>query len=440
MCSLVIGCALIPRFSLTVAVGGRRELLGRAVALAPMPGSPQVVGESSGAAEAFGVVAGIGLGEALARCPELALVPPDPERADAAWERALVTLEGIGAAVWTERAGEAFFAVRGLRGLWGGNVEGVLERARRAIELPARLGAGPTRLAAAAAALRSGRWRADRPPSGAAIRGRFVVVPDGAARAFLAPQPIALLRDRLEQLPTAQRAQASGDPGAAGIASLPGAVGLVDKLERLGIRTLGELAELPDDAVADRFGAAGLAALRMARGERERLHPRRPREELAEALELPEAASGFQLERTLELLVDRLLANPRRRGRSFRRLRLFARLAAGGGWRADAALRQASADRLRVRLALEPKLAELPAPAASLGLRALALGPAGGEQHVLAREERERRRERIGEAVRQARAAGGTDAVLRVLEIDPDSRVPERRVALTPYPEGEPEK
>jgi protein ImuB len=415
---LVIGCALIPRFSLTVAAGGRRELLGRAVALAPMPGSPQVVGESSGAAEAFGVVAGIGLGEALARCPELALVPPDPERADAAWERALAALEGIGAAVWTERAGEAFFAVRGLRGLWGGDVEGVLERARRAIELPARLGAGPTRLAAAAAALRSGprRRRADRPPSGAAIRGGFVVVPNGAARAFLAPQPIALLRDRLED----EWARAT----------------LPLTLERLGVRTLGELAALPDDAVADRFGAAGLAALRMARGERERLHPRRPREELAEALELPEAASGFQLERTLELLVDRLLANPRRRGRSFRRLRLFARLAAGGGWRADAALRQASADRLRVRLALEPKLAELPAPAASLGLRALALGPAGGEQPVLAREERERRRERIGEAVRQARAAVGADAVLRVLEVDPDSRVPERRVALTPYPEG----
>ena len=399
----MIGCALIPRFSLTVAVGGRRELLGRAVALAPMPGSPQVVGESSGAAEAFGVVAGIGLGEALARCPELALVPPDPERADEAWERALVALEGIGAAVWTERAGEAFFAVRGLRGLWGGDVEGVLERARRAIELPARLGAGPTRLAAAAAALRSGprRRRADRPPSGAAIRGRFVVVPDGAARAFLAPQPVALLRDRL------------GDEWAR--ATLP------PTLEQLGVRTLGELAALPDDAIADRFGAAGLAALRMARGERERLHPRRPREELAEAL---------------ELLVDRLLANPRRRGRSFRRLRLFARLAAGGGWRADATLRQASADRLRVRLSLEPKLAELPAPAASLGLRALALGPAGGEQSVLAREEREHRRERIGEAVRQARAAAGADAVLRVLEVDPDSRVPERRVTLTPYLEG----
>jgi protein ImuB len=421
---VVIGCALIPRFSLAIAVSDRRELLGRPVALAPEPGSPQALGEVSGAAEAFGVVAGMGLGEALGRCPELVLVPPDPERADSAWEGALGRLEGMGAGVESERAGEAFFVLDGLRGLCGGSFEGVLERARRATGIPARLGAGPTRLCATAAALRfRGRRRTQRPPSGAAIRGGFVVVPEGAARAFLAPQPVALLRDRLEHMPTASSAP------------LPGAVGLVDKFEKVGIRTLGELAALPDDAVADRFGEAGLAALRMARGAAERLRPRRPREDLAELLELPEAASGFQLERALELLVDRLLAHPRRDGRSFRRLRLGARLAAGGGWRADAALRRASADRVRIRLALVPKLGELPAPAAALGLRALALGPAGGEQPALAPDEGERRRERLGEAVRQARAAAGSEAVLRVLELDPASRVPERRATLTPYPE-----
>jgi protein ImuB len=404
----VIVCALIPRFSLTIAAGGRRELLGRPVALAPEPGRPQVVGEVSGAAGAFGVTAGMGLGEALGRCPELHLIPPDPERADAAWEEALVRLEGIGAAVESERAGEAFFALDALRGLWGGP-DGILERARRAIGLPARLAAGPTRLAAVAAALRSrGRRRA---PSGATIQGGFVVVARGAGREFLAPLEIGLLRDRL-------------------------AVGLVDKLERLGIRTLGELAALPDDAVADRFGEPGLVALGMARGAPERLRLRRPHEALSEVFELPEAVSGPQLERALELLIDRLLAHPRREGRSFRRLRLHAHLAAGGGWRTDAVLRRASADRTRILLALAPKLAELPAPASALGLRALALGAAGGEQPALAPDERERRRERLGEAVRQARAAAGSDAVLRVLELDPGSRVPERRTTLTPYPEG----
>ena len=209
---------------------------------------------------------------------------------------------------------------------------------------------------------------------------------------------------------------------------------LVAALERLGIATLGELAALPDHAVADRFGALGLRARRLAAGADEPLRPRRAPEELVEELELPEAASGEQLGRALELLTDRLLAQRARRGRTLRRLRLDARLAAGGSWRTEAVLRRASADVVRLRLALEPKLGELPAPASSLALRALELGPPSGEQPVLARTETDRRRELLGEAIRQARAAAGRDAVLQILDVDPDSRVPERRVLLAPFP------
>ena len=41
---------------------------------------------------------------------------------------------------------------------------------------------------------------------------------------------------------------------------------------------------------------------------------------------------------------------------------------------------------------------------------------------------------RIAEAVSQVRQAAGYDAALRILEIDPDSRLPERRATLAPYP------
>jgi protein ImuB len=41
---------------------------------------------------------------------------------------------------------------------------------------------------------------------------------------------------------------------------------LVEPLARLGVRTLGRLAELPVDAVSGRFGAAGVAGHRLARG------------------------------------------------------------------------------------------------------------------------------------------------------------------------------
>jgi nucleotidyltransferase/DNA polymerase involved in DNA repair len=94
-----IACALTPRFSLLTVLGDRRELMGKAVALAPEAGGPQVIGQTSGAAEAFGLRAGMGLGEALSRCPQLALVEPDPEQAEEAWETTLARLEGIGAGV-----------------------------------------------------------------------------------------------------------------------------------------------------------------------------------------------------------------------------------------------------------------------------------------------------------------------------------------------------
>jgi len=400
-----IACALIPRFALLAILGERQALLSRPLALAPEPGGPQVVGETSGPAEAFGVHAGMRITEALARCPELALVPPDPERSEAAWEEALRRLEGIGAAVEPRRPGGAFFEAEGLRGMWGGTVEGVLRRARKAIGGSVRLGAGSSRLCAHAAALRA---RPRRAP---------VIVPQAMTRAFLSSLPVGLLRDLLE--------------GEWERVDLP------EKLERLGIERLGELAELPRAAVADRFGEPGLRALRMARGEGEPLRPRQAHEDLVERLELPEAISGAQLERALALLVDRLLANAGRRGRSLRRLQLAARLAGGGSWRAVAALRQSSADPRRLRLALEPKLRELPGSALTLSLAALELGPPAGEQSSLDELGLKQRQRRLAEAVRQARAVAGTDAVLRVLEVDAGSRVPERRSLLTPYQEEE---
>ncbi|HEX5954523.1 MAG TPA: hypothetical protein VFY37_01185 [Solirubrobacterales bacterium] len=404
---MTTACALIPRLSLTSALGERREMLGRPVAVAPEPGGPQIVGEASGAAEAFGVRAGMRLAEALSRCPALALVAADPVRAEAVWERSLRRLEGLGAAVEPARPGEAFFVLEPLCGLYG-SIAAALARARRALGPPARLGAGPNRLCAHAAAT---RMRARRPA---------VIVTEPAARRLLAGLPVAALRNRL-----GDERRRDGEEAA-----------FIDSLERLGARTLGELAALPAEAVADRFGEPGLRALRLARGVDEPLRPRRPNEELVERLGLPEAASGQQLERALGLLIERLLAHPARAGRTIRRLRLEARLAAGGGWRSEVVLRAALASPERLRLAITPRLGELPGPATSLALRALELGPEAGDQAPLRRSPSEERRGRLGEAVRQARAAAGRDAILQVIEVDPRSRVPERRAILTPFPDG----
>src|SRR4051794_41847540 len=107
MCSHMIVCVLLSRFALVAALGDRRALLAEPVALAPEAGGLQVVGEVSAAAEAFGVLAGMRLGEALTRCPGLRLVPPDPDGVRELWNVLLDRLAGIGAAGRARPAGEA---------------------------------------------------------------------------------------------------------------------------------------------------------------------------------------------------------------------------------------------------------------------------------------------------------------------------------------------
>src|SRR4051794_5907588 len=420
MCSMIV-CVLLPRFELSVAAGGRAELVRGPVALAPEPGREPLIGEASAAAEAQGVKAGLRLGEALARCPTLRLVAPDPAGVADEWDRMLAALEGIGAEVESERPGVACFEASGLLNLHGG-LDGVLTVTRRALRgAPARLGVAPSRFAAVAAASKARPRRAEVTPGamgqlGGASRGRGRRPvgarrggPFGGAAASLAPLPIALLGSRTET------------------AALP------EPLERFGIRTLGELAALPRAALADRFGAAGPLARDLARGRDTPLRPRAAAERLEEALELPEAGSGSQLEHALGLLIDRLVARRERRGRTFRAGVLSASLVEGGTWRLRMTFREAHADPRRMRLALAPRLAELPAPADVLRLRVEGLGPPAGLQRSLIAEPTAIRAARLREAVRQARAVAGPDAALRVIPVDPDSRVPERRHTLAPW-------
>ena len=112
---------------------------------------------------------------------------------------------------------------------------------------------------------------------------------------------------------------------------------------------------------------------------------------------------------------------------------LAAALVEGGTWLVEVPFREALADAQRMRLALAPRLALLPAPAERLRLAVVRFGPPASDQRALLSEARAARAARLREAVRQARAAAGPDAALRVLAVDPESRLPERRVVLAPF-------
>jgi protein ImuB len=278
-----------------------------------------------------------------------------------------------------------------------------------------RIGAGPTRFCALAGAL--------------AVRSRRPLVIEGPptleARRWLAGRPVALLGFREDT------------------------AALIEPLARLGVRTLGELAKLGRPALSDRFGAPGALAHRLACGEDGPLRARRVEERVEESMEVGDASSGEALKRVLGVLVDRLLARSERRGRTLRAATLSARLAAGGGWRERVVFRQALADPERIWLALSLRLLTLPAPAAVLALAAERFGPPASEQGALFDEDTGHpgahparpgapsgaRTARLREAVAQVRAVAGQDAALRAVCVDPDSRVPERRVVLAPIPE-----
>jgi nucleotidyltransferase/DNA polymerase involved in DNA repair len=499
MCSYMVVCILLPRFELAVAAGGREALASGPLALAPEIGREPVIGETSAAAEAYGVRAGLRLGEALARCPTLRLVTPDPAGVADAWERIIAALEGIGAAVESDHPGIAWFEERGLRGLHGGTVESVITVARRALAAATRATApqfAPPPPASPLDALsppsgeiipRAGAAADSSGPSSSAASGDAVVMPFGGPPADIAAPGgggpasrglgspgggtgvasvgrigaaqsgaassgagrVGAAPSRFAALAAAHRARArrpeiapeSPARLAAYLAPLPISLlnarpevaALPESLERFGIATLGELAALSRAHLADRFGPAGPLARDLACGKDTPLRPRVPSERLEEVLELPESGSGPQLERALGMLIDRVLARPERRGRTVRAVVLSAALVGGGTWRSQMTFREALADPRRMRLAITGRLTELPAPADSLRLRVEAFGPPSGDQRSLLAEPATIRRARLREAVRQTRAAAGPDAALRILAVDPDSRVPERRLALTPW-------
>jgi len=396
----VLAAVVIPAFDLRVALNLRPGLEVEPAALAPVPGTEPLIGSVTQAAQSRGVKPGMRLGEALATCPGLVIVEQDPAGVEQAWEEVLRRLENAGFAVEPAEPGTAFFETRGVERLYGG-LEPALKRALAAVgsSWDARAGAAERRFAALAAA-------------SVARPGQALIVSDDRTRTFLAPLPLTLLpleRERYEQL------------------------------EELGIRTIGQLAGLPGGAVAERLGPDGRRAWSLARGEHDgRVRPRQPPVRLVETLEFPDAVGQeLTLRRGLGVLVDGLLAQPDRAGRPPRKLALWARLVGGASWRRTVTLREPSADPERLRLALGPKLAELPAPVLKLRLEAVELAGSDGEQLELVRTagrslDSDVMRGKLRQGLRQVKAAVGGGGVSMVVEVAPWSRIPEARALLVP--------
>jgi protein ImuB len=394
----MIACVLVRGFELRAALRRRPSVAGNPAALAPSPGSEPLIGPVTAAAEAQGVRPGMRLGEALATCPALVLVEPDPAAAEQAWEEILRRLEDAGFAVDAAEPGCVHFETRGLERLYGG-LQAALERALAAV------GAGWDPCAGAAE-----RRFTSLAAASVARPGEALVVSDDRTADFLAPLPLDLL---------------------------PGAEVEQQELRELGVRRLGQLAALPGGAVAERLGPQGGRAWRLARGgPRRRVRGRRPPAEIVETLEFPDAVGNeLTLRRALSALVEQALARPERGGRLVRKVALSARLVGGGSWRRTLTLREPDAESDRIRAALAPRLVELPAPVVELRIELVELSASRGRQLQLVKPAGAERHGRLKDGLRQVRASTGGGSVCSVVEVATWSRIPEARALFVPRDE-----
>jgi protein ImuB len=392
----VIACILIDGFELRAALLGRPALMLRPAALSPVAGEEPLLGPVTAVAEAAGVRSGMRMGEALATCPALVLVDRDPARAEQEWEALLRRLEDVGLSIEPSERGTVYFDTRGVERLYGGP-DRVLAKALKAVgpEWDPRAGGAARRFAALAAA-------------SVARPGQALLVNESSqARELLAPLP-------LELLPLQPRERA--------------------ELRDLGVRRLGELAALPEGAVAERLSADGREAWELARGgSRAKVQGRKLGEEIVESLAFPEAvANELTLRRAFAALLDRVLERPERGGRFIRKLALTAQLVGGGSWRRTATLREPSAEPAKIKAALAPKLVELPAPVVELRLELVALAEEVGEQLELLQAAGAEVNRRLRQGLRQVRASTGPGSVGQVVEVAPWSRIPEARALVVP--------
>jgi hypothetical protein len=198
------------------------------------------------------------LGAAHRIAPESLFLDPDSGADGAALEAALERLGGFspGVAAETDISGPGFgraeVQLDGLERLWGPEeliVRRIGEELAGILPGSPLAGIGGTRFAAAVAATRGGA--VDNAPS-------LHVIPPGADAAFLAPLSAAML---------------SRNPEARA------------RLERFGLRVIGQVAELPRSAVVARFGPEGERLHARARGEEtDPFSPRRAPERMALAL------------------------------------------------------------------------------------------------------------------------------------------------------------
>ena len=132
-------------------------------------------------------------------------------------------------------------------------------------------------------------------------------------------------------------------------------------------------------------------------------------------------------------LLGSILANPEMSGRYARTVLLEGTIYNRGSWQKRIVFKAPVGNRLQAMRIIKSSLEgiRLPGPLESISLTLGELTGEIGHQGSLFREVR--RREHLAQAIKQLEVSQGSNPVLHVVEVEPWSRIPERRLALMTY-------
>ncbi|MDH3290355.1 MAG: hypothetical protein OEO20_01105 [Gemmatimonadota bacterium] len=403
-------CLWIPLFPLRCEERRHPELIHRPTALLS-PHETRRLWQVSSPARRMGVRSGMTVSQAIGLCPSLSLREPDPVHYDETFSHLLLALEDMSPVIEPVELGRVFVGVDGLNGLYGGP----LEQAGAVTQVVRQHGgcdrsAGPPSYRLGWARGKFLSWVA----ATRAKRGTVVVVPNGEHQAFLAHQPVAVL---------------------------PITSDTHRRLRQLGLATLGDVARLPELAMVSQFGAEGGRAWRLATGKVADpvIGHQRP-EPIVAGLDFPvPAADRAVLAHAIDTLIERGLRHPRRTGWRVHVVRLRAVLEHGVSWLTEVVLKDPSAHRDRIAAPLNTRLESSPPTGAveHLAVEFTSFARGTDELQLFARDAsssaRAGRRQALHDAAREIETRFKRPLLSHVVEVQPWSRLPERRYALIDF-------
>jgi DNA polymerase IV len=206
------------------------------------------------------------------------------------------------------------------------------------------------------------------------------------------------------------------------------------KLRDFGIRTLGQVAAMLPGPLQSQFGPEGKRIWELAQGiDNMPLYPRFMEEIIEESVTLPSVTVSMDaIVTAAESLLLQVLPGIVRRGLGIRNLTLWTRTWNAEHWERGINFKEPAMDIKSAVSRLKRVLEDYPqpGPVEQVGIRVNRLGYPLGRQRSLFSDIRAQ--EHLTDDIKQLELKLGNPQIYKVKEIEPWSRIPERRYALTP--------